>query len=212
MKLFSLQVKCPFCGKEFRGQVLSEYHVQRYDLDFKPVFENGESLLKYFIWFCPACHYAGYDNRFSYEKNHVELDPGTMEKIAQLEKKHPATLPYKFYRAGEIGALMGESGVSLMDYYLKAYWSAKEMKKKGWIRKSSKRLLELAELLYQEAHESEELFIALYLSGLISYEKGDTDEAAFHFSRMMRMKMIPTQYEKQLKFALDFLKGHKNEG
>ncbi|HOO60212.1 MAG TPA: hypothetical protein PLL34_06620, partial [Candidatus Mcinerneyibacteriales bacterium] len=87
-----------------------------------------------------------------------------------------------------------------------------DMKKKEWVKKSSQRILELAEQIYEEAGESEDLFIALYLAGTIYYEQGNMEEAAFQFSRMMRIKTIPTQYEKQIKFALDFLKGHKNEG
>ena len=212
MKLFSVPVSCPVCGKSFKGQVLSEYHVEGYGLDFKPLFENGEDLLKYFIWFCPACHYSGYDNRFSFGKNRVSLEPEIIASVMELPKKSPAVLPYRFYRAGEIGEILGEKGVSLMDYFLKSYWTAKEMKKKEWIRKSSERILGLAEQIYAETGESEELFIALYLAGTIYYEQGNMEEAAFQFARMMRIKMIPTQYDKQIKFALDFLKGHKNEG
>jgi len=212
MKLFTVPVTCPVCGTSFKGHVLSEYHVEGYTLDFKPLFENGEKLLKYFLWFCPACHYAGYDNRFSFGKNSVSLEPAFIEAVMRLPKKSPAPLPYRFYRAGEIGELMGEKGVALMDYFLKSYWAAKDMKKKEWVKKSSQRILELAEQIYEEAGESEDLFIALYLAGTIYYEQGNMEEAAFQFSRMMRIKTIPTQYEKQIKFALDFLKGHKNEG
>lgn len=209
MKKYTLKVTCPLCNATFKGDVLSDYEISGYDYDFMPLFKEGTKLLDYYIWFCPTCHYAGYDNRFSFEK-YTAVIPDEIREILLSIPKHTVTLSYKFYRAGVIAEIFGESDVSLLDYFMKSYWAAKRDASPVEKEEAAFKIMEVADRIIKagEFADNEHYFIALYLSGLISTERGQNDEAAFFFSRLMSMKMLPASYKKHIAFATAFLREH----
>ncbi len=211
MRLFDVDAECPVCGNRFRSAVLAAYEVARYEDDFCPVFEKNANLLKYFIWFCSRCHNSGYENRFSYAGNEISYDEERIESIRSLKKERRTPLAYKFFKAGEISEITGESPITQMDYYLKSYWAAKRSSAGDWKNKSSEKIITVGGELYQVASNEEDLFISLYLPGYIYMEKGAKKEAALEFSRLLKMKTLPAAYDRYLKVALEFLRRYKNE-
>jgi len=204
MESYKLNVKCPVCDYEFKGHVLSSYKIEGYRYDFKPIF-NRKNLLKYYIWFCKNCHFSGYDDRFTFKSYHRSYTDDEIKEIKSL-KKYRINLPYKFYRAGEIGEILMEDNYSLLDYYLKSYWVSKDKKKKFWLKKSLKKLFELSQKIKDNPKNNEEKFVSTYLLGYLNSTKENTDHANYHFLDLIRMKNIPQKYKKYFNFALEYLK------
>ncbi len=213
MKTYTLKVTCPLCGAKFKGEVLSDYEIDGYDYDFMPLFKDGPKLLDYYIWFCPECHFTGYDNRFTFEKNKAVIPDEIRETLATIPKLS-VSLSYKFYRAGVIAEIFGESDVSLLDYFMKAYWAAKRDRSPVEKEEAALMVMEIADKIIRKGDpdDNEHQFIALYLSGLISMERGQNDEAAFFFSKLVSMKMLPATYKKHVSFATAFLREQHRDG
>ncbi len=211
MRLFSVEAVCPVCGNAFKADVLADYNIERYDEDFRPVFEKDAKLLKYYIWFCQRCHFAGYDDRFIFKGNNVEYGDAELAKLKAIPRRRIQSLPYRFYRAGQISEALDDPPMNALDYYLKSYWTAKESSKREWINMSSRKIFENAERVYQTTLDDEQIFLSLYLSGYIRMEAGDNEGAALYFSRLIRIKTVPAKYERFVRVALDFIRRYKSE-
>ncbi|TYB31501.1 MAG: DUF2225 domain-containing protein [Candidatus Mcinerneyibacterium aminivorans] len=212
MKIYSIDVKCPICGSKFKGEVLTDYKIGGYRLDFKPKFEEKDDLLHYYIWFCNSCHFSGYDDKFNYEYNTVNFSEKIKKKIRNLEK-NDIDLFYKFYRAGQIAQILKEDEMSIIDYYLKSYWIAKDKKKENSRLKSSQKILTLSESILKNSsnYDFEDIFVSRYLMGYINYEMDNFKKATFHFLDLVKMKHIPQKYKKYLNFAMKILEEYEND-
>lgn len=209
MNVYKLDVICPICSNKFKGDVLTEYNIKNYRYDFKPVFDEKEDLMKYYIWFCDECHFAGYENKFIYDKNKVEYSDEIIKSVKDL-KKEKVSLSYKFFRAGEISKIFNESLNSQLDYYLKSYWISKDNKNDHFEEKSFLEILDISEqiLKNKDNYSNEDIFSAYYLLGYLNFERGEYKEAAYYFYDLVKLKFVDAKYKKYIKFALKFLEDY----
>ena len=212
MKIYSIDVTCPICEHEFKGQVLTDYKISGYREDFKPKFDEKEDLLKYYIWFCDKCHFSGYDERFKYLNNTLDFSNDIKNKILNLGK-NKISLPYKFYRAGKIAEILKEDSMSIIDYYLKSYWTSKDNKNKKYHKKSKKKIYSISKEILNKSddYDFEDLFVVRYLRGYLNYETNNLKQASYHFLDLIRMKHIPQKYRKYLNFAIKVVEEYKSE-
>ncbi len=212
MKIYSIDVICPICEHKFRGQVLTDYKISGYREDFKPKFDDKEDLLEYYIWFCDNCHFSGYDERFNYLNNKLEFGEKIKNKILNLEKDK-ITLPYKFYRAGRIAEILDEDRMSVIDYYLKSYWTSKDRKIDKYIKKSREKISLASKRILDniDNFDFEDIFVARYLMGYTNYEMKNLKQASYYFLDLVRMKHIPQKYKKYLDFAIEVLEEYDGE-